>query len=140
MLQRMQGTAASRSIRGAVFASVRDKVHRSSVALDVVVADCATLEREARFRWTEISIADERSLNDDAGRIEGVRYEELTPMLLNEVQQQQRTIASQEGRLREMEQQQRTIARKEGRLREMEGELAELQEFRRSMQGRAKSE
>jgi hypothetical protein len=51
-----------------------------------------------------------------------VRYEELTPMLLNEVQQQ------------------RTIARKEGRLREMEGELAELQEFRRSMQGRAKSE
>jgi hypothetical protein len=122
MLQRMQGTAASRSIRGAVFASVRDKVHRSSVALDVVVADCATLEREARFRWTEISIADERSRNDDAGRIECVRYEELTPMLLNEVQQQ------------------RTIARKEGRLREMQGELAELQEFRRSMQGRAKSE
>jgi hypothetical protein len=121
MLQRMQGTAASRSIRGAVFASVRDKVHRSSVALDVVVADCATLEREARFRWTEISI-DERSRNDDARRIECVRYEELTPMLLNEVQQQ------------------RTIARKEGRLREMEGELAELQEFRRSMQGRAKSE
>lgn len=61
-------------------------------------------------------------IRDDAGTIEGVRYEELAPMLLNEVQQQQRTIASQEKQLREVQQQ-----------------LAELQEFRRSMQGRATS-
>jgi uncharacterized coiled-coil protein SlyX len=30
------------------------------------------------------------------GRIDGVRYDELAPMLLNEVQQQQQRIAAQE--------------------------------------------
>jgi trimeric autotransporter adhesin len=69
-------------------------------------------------------------IRDDAGRVEGVRYEELTPMLLNEVQQQQRTIANQERRLGSQEEQ----------LREMEQQLAELQKFRRSMQGRATTE
>jgi Chaperone of endosialidase len=59
-------------------------------------------------------------IRGDKGQIEGVRYEELTPMLLNEVQQQQRTIAAQGKQLHDMQQQ-----------------LAELQEFRRSMQGRA---
>jgi hypothetical protein len=59
-------------------------------------------------------------IRGDKGHIEGVRYEELTPMLLNEVQQQQRTIADQGRQLRDMQQQ-----------------LADLQEFRRSMQGRA---
>ena len=32
---------------------------------------------------------------DQSGRIEGVRYDELAPMLLNEVQQQQRKIDAQ---------------------------------------------
>lgn len=40
-----------------------------------------------------------------SGEIEGVRYEELAPMLLNEVQQQQRKLDAQERRLRQMEQQ-----------------------------------
>jgi hypothetical protein len=52
-------------------------------------------------------------IRNEKGRIEGVRYEELAPMLLNEVQQQ-----AQE-------------------LREMRRQLAELQQFKRSLQGRA---
>jgi hypothetical protein len=34
-------------------------------------------------------------IRDDSGRIDGVRYDELAPMLLNEVQQQQRKVAAQ---------------------------------------------
>ena len=34
-------------------------------------------------------------VRDDTGRIEGVRYDELAPMLLNEVQQQQKTLSTQ---------------------------------------------
>jgi hypothetical protein len=59
-------------------------------------------------------------IRGDKGQIEGVRYEELTPMLLNELQQQQRTIASQEERLRGIERQ-----------------LAELRKLTRPMQGGA---
>jgi hypothetical protein len=59
-------------------------------------------------------------IRGEKGQIEGVRYEELTPMLLNEIQ-----------RLQE----QRDIERQQ--LRDMQEQLAELQEFRRSMQGRA---
>jgi hypothetical protein len=42
---------------------------------------------------------------DESGTIQGVRYDELAPMLLNEVQQQQRRLAAQEQKLREMERQ-----------------------------------
>lgn len=34
-------------------------------------------------------------IRDDSGKIQGVRYEELAPMLLNEVKKQQQTIAAQ---------------------------------------------
>jgi hypothetical protein len=34
-------------------------------------------------------------IRSDNGRIDGVRYDELAPMLLNEVQQQQSTLALQ---------------------------------------------
>jgi hypothetical protein len=49
-------------------------------------------------------------IRGDKGQIEGVRYEELTPMLLNEIQRQQ------------------------AQLHDMQQQLAELQAFRRSMQ------
>jgi endosialidase-like protein len=42
---------------------------------------------------------------DESGTIQGVRYDELAPMLLNEVQQQRRTLAAQEQKLQEMERQ-----------------------------------
>src|SRR5580700_626913 len=37
-------------------------------------------------------------IRDDAGKIQGVRYDELAPMLLNEMQQQQRKIEAQDER------------------------------------------
>lgn len=37
-------------------------------------------------------------IRDDLGKIEGVRYEELAPMLLNELQQQEQKIATQDRR------------------------------------------
>jgi hypothetical protein len=56
-------------------------------------------------------------IRDSAGGIEGVRYEELTPMLLNEVQRQQNEIASQRAQLSEIQHQ-----------------LAEMMDINRSMQ------
>jgi hypothetical protein len=39
-------------------------------------------------------------IRDEKGRIDGVRYDELAPMLLNEVQQQQKAAAAQAARSR----------------------------------------
>ena len=44
-------------------------------------------------------------IRDDAGTIQGVRYDELAPMLLNEVQQQQKKVAAQASQLGELKQQ-----------------------------------
>jgi len=44
-------------------------------------------------------------VRDETGRIDGVRYDELAPILLNEVQQQQQEIATQAGQLRDVLQQ-----------------------------------
>ena len=57
------------------------------------------------------------------GEIEGVRYEELTPMLLNELQQQHRRLAEQQGQL----------AEQQAELQDMRSQLADL---RRAMQER----
>jgi len=57
---------------------------------------------------------------DETGTIQGVRYDELAPMLLNEVQQQRRTLAAQEQKLREME-------RQLGDLQELRAALRRLQ-------------
>jgi tRNA A37 N6-isopentenylltransferase MiaA len=40
-------------------------------------------------------IYSELVLHDDAGKIQGVRYDELAPMLLKELQKQQATISAQ---------------------------------------------
>jgi hypothetical protein len=44
-------------------------------------------------------------IRDDAGRIQGVHYEELAPMLLSELQQQQKTAAKQAAEIRDLKQQ-----------------------------------
>jgi hypothetical protein len=44
-------------------------------------------------------------IRNETGRIEGVRYEELTPLLLNEMQRQQGRLADQARELRELRQQ-----------------------------------
>jgi hypothetical protein len=42
---------------------------------------------------------------DKKGQIEGVRYDELAPMLLNEMQKEQATIATQSQKIASLEQQ-----------------------------------
>ncbi len=44
-------------------------------------------------------------VRDEQGRIDGVRYDELTPMLLNEVQKQERINAAQAAKIASLEQQ-----------------------------------
>jgi hypothetical protein len=41
-------------------------------------------------------------IHDDAGKIHGVRYDELAPMLLNELQRQQQTLAAQAAEIRDL--------------------------------------
>jgi hypothetical protein len=45
-------------------------------------------------------------IRDDTGKIQGVRYDELAPMLLNEMQQQQRITAAQTAEIRDLKQKQ----------------------------------
>ncbi len=49
-------------------------------------------------------------IRDDSGRIQGVRYEELAPMLLNEAQRQRQQIAAQAAEIRQLKQQQKQFA------------------------------
>ena len=50
------------------------------------------------------------------GRIDGVRYDELAPMLLNEMQKEQTTVAAQAAEIRELK-----------------GQLAELNDLKQEM-------
>jgi hypothetical protein len=42
-------------------------------------------------------------IRDQKGRIDGVRYDELAPMLLNEVKQQKQQLAAQAAQIRRLE-------------------------------------
>jgi phage shock protein A len=64
------------------------------------------------------------------GRIDGVRYEELTPMLLNEMQQQRHRIAAQEERISAQEER---IAAQERQLREVQLQLAQVRQPRQQL-------
>jgi hypothetical protein len=44
-------------------------------------------------------------IRDEAGKIQGVRYEELAPMLLNEVQQQAAEVQQQAAEIRDLKRQ-----------------------------------
>jgi hypothetical protein len=56
-------------------------------------------------------------IRDDTGKIQGVRYDELAPLLLSEVQQQRKAFAAQNKRI------------------DLQGrQLAELKEINRTMQ------
>ncbi len=63
-------------------------------------------------------------IRDEAGTIQGVRYDELAPMLLNEVQQQQRQLAGQADR----------IAAQSQQLLDLQQQLAQLQDLNRAVQ------
>src|ERR1039457_3401193 len=69
-------------------------------------------------------------IRDGSGRIDGVRYDELAPMLLNEVQQQQQVMAAQATEIRQLKQQQKqlvTHAELNNLKQELHAALAKLQ-------------
>jgi hypothetical protein len=57
-------------------------------------------------------------VRDETGQIDGVRYDEMAPMLLNEMQEQQKVIADQSAQ----------IAAQEQRARAQDAKIAQLQE------------
>jgi Chaperone of endosialidase len=59
-------------------------------------------------------------IRSDSGRIDGVRYDELAPLLLNEVQRQAAEI-------RDLKQQQKTVGDMQKQLAEMHAALLKLQ-------------
>jgi len=83
-------------------------------------------------------------IRDEKGRIDGVRYDELAPMLLNEVQRQQTAAATQatkiaaQGELnavqaaeiRELEQQ---LVTQSSQLRNVQQQITELQDLRQEL-------
>jgi hypothetical protein len=66
-------------------------------------------------------------IRDEKGRIDGVRYDELAPMLLNEIQQQERKIAEQSVEIRDLKQQERTVGEMQRQLADMHAALVQLQ-------------
>jgi hypothetical protein len=66
-------------------------------------------------------------IRNEAGRIDGVRYDELAPMLLNEVQKQERTIEAQAAEIRALQVQAHAVADMQRQLAEMHAALVKLQ-------------
>jgi hypothetical protein len=70
-------------------------------------------------------------IRDEAGRIDGVRYDELAPMLLNEMQEQQKVMAAQSARIEAEDQraaaQETKIARLQEQLAGIQAALVKLQ-------------
>jgi hypothetical protein len=66
-------------------------------------------------------------VRDAAGTVQGVRYDELAPMLLNEMQMQQQTIHAQDVKISGLEQQVAKVSDLERELAEMHAALAALQ-------------
>jgi hypothetical protein len=63
-------------------------------------------------------------IRDGSGKIQGVHYEELAPMLLSEVQQQHATIESQAAKINELT---RQVAELKDLKQEMRAALHRLQ-------------
>jgi Chaperone of endosialidase len=67
-------------------------------------------------------------IRDQAGQIQGVRYDELAPILLSEIQRQRERIVADRDELNSEE------ARRESELGELRQQMAQIQESNRAMQ------
>ena len=63
-------------------------------------------------------------VRDEKGRIDGVRYDELAPMLLNEVQKQQKIVATQAAKITAEDQR---AAARDAKIASLEQQLAAIQ-------------
>jgi len=62
-------------------------------------------------------------IRDGSGKIQGIRYEELAPMLLNAVQQQERQLLGQQQKLHEVDQLRQQLRRQAQQLAELKQQL-----------------
>jgi hypothetical protein len=69
--------------------------HISSLEIDESTRHITTTEEVAK-------VYPELVVRGDHGEVEGVRYEELAPMLLNEVQTLQRRLLAMQGQINEL--------------------------------------
>ena len=65
-------------------------------------------------------------IRNEEGRIDGVRYDELVPTLLNEVQQQAE-------RIRDLKQHQKQFATETQQLRDMQQQFSEMEDVNREL-------
>jgi len=73
-------------------------------------------------------------IRDDAGKIQGVRYDELAPMLLNEMQRErERTMETIQGLAARNAEQAAMIAAQARDIQDMQQQLAELNELKQEM-------
>jgi hypothetical protein len=64
-------------------------------------------------------------IRDETGRIDGVRYDELAPMLLNEMQEQQKVVAAQSAKIAAEDQR---AAAQDSKIARLQEQLAGIQE------------
>jgi hypothetical protein len=67
-------------------------------------------------------------IRDDTGEIQGVRYDELAPMLLNEVQQQRVELEAQQRQFDEVRQLQRQAQQERQELAAVAGQFRDMQQ------------
>jgi len=66
-------------------------------------------------------------IRDGSGRIDGVRYDELAPMLLNEMQKEDVTVAAQVAEIRDLKRdEQQKLAAQDAEINELKRQLAEI--------------
>jgi phage shock protein A len=77
-------------------------------------------------------------IRDEQGRIDGVRYDELAPMLLNEVQQQQKQLLTQASQLAEVSAMKQQLASQASQLAAQASQLADVKEMLVALELQAK--
>jgi hypothetical protein len=108
---------------------------RYKTAIAAMGVNSAKLQQARPVIAEEVAkVYPELVIRNEAGRIDGIRYDELAPMLLNEVQQQHQKIATQEAQFRDMQQQQqRKIDAQAAEIRDLKQQLAELKGLKQDL-------
>jgi hypothetical protein len=89
--------------------------------------DTASVQQYGLIAEEVDKIYPELVIRDEKGRIQGVHYEELAPMLLSEVQRQQQKIDAQDAKIHSLEQQAARVNDLEREVDEMHSALSALQ-------------
>jgi Chaperone of endosialidase len=76
-------------------------------------------------------------IRDENGRIDGVRYDELTPMLLSEMQQQTGIVQQQTVEIEALKEQVQVVTQQATKIQQLEMQMAQMQELTRQMQASA---